>query len=214
MQKLLRVRLLTLSVISPPAASLAVTGKTFVRTIGSFLDDRFAPGMEIIGAGMDDPANELPAIVTAVTISVLSVNRILVAESDGPGKSFTAGLPSRRSWENDVFTPDQGFPFVEEEYLPGPTEQITLGPGGLIEAEPMYVVRVHVPENTGPEAANLYGDALVSLFAPRTAISLDNGDVLRVRASPGPFRTQLLELKPGWATVPVTIPLRIRTTNP
>ena len=170
--------------------------------------------MEIQPAGFSDVMNNDLGVVKVVDVLELTLDRPMMTEAAGAGKSITVGLPSRVAPENVEFTPDQGKPYVEEGFVPGPTEQITVGPGGDIEADPLYVVRFFLPADTGPEAANLYGDALVSLFAPRTAMSLTNGDVLRVRTNPGPFRGQLLQMKPGWATVPVTIPLRIRTTNP
>ena len=213
-----RTRLVTLSLSGTPATSLAVvTGSPngkIVRTSGSFITDGYAAGMEIQPVGFSDSSNNGLGVVKLVEALNLTLDRAMVTEAAGAGKSITVGLPSRRAAENIEFTPDQGKPYVEENWLPGPTEQITVGPGGDIEVDPLYVVKFFLPSDTGPEAANLYGDALVSLFAPRTAMTLTNGDILRVRTNPGPFRGQLLQMKPGWATVPVTIPLRIRTTNP
>jgi hypothetical protein len=55
--------------------------------------------------------------------------------------------------------------------------------------------------------------ALRALFAPRTAIPLANGDVLRVRSDTGPYAGQLQQSQPGFAVQPFTIPLRIRSFN-
>ena len=218
MLQVLRDRLVTLDLSGTPATSLAVVaGSPFgkiVRTTGSFIDEFFAAGMEIQPAGFSDSANNALAVIKVVEDLELTLDRQMENEAAAAGKSITVGLPSRVAAENVEFTPDQDKPYVEENLLPGPTEQITIGPGGDIEADPLYVVRFFLPADTGPEAANLYGDALVALFAPRTAMPLTNGDILRVRTNPGPFRGQLFQLKPGWATVPVTIPLRIRTINP
>jgi len=217
-QKVLRDRLVTLDFGGTPATSLAVVaGSPFgkiVRTSGSFVDEAYAAGLEILPAGFSDGANNALAVVKAVADLELTLDRQMETEAAAGGKSISVGLPSRIAPENIEFEPDEGKPYIEENLIPGPTEQITVGPGGDIEADPLYVIHLFLPADTGPEAANLYGDALVSLFAPRTAMTLTNGDILRVRTRPGPSRAQIFQAKPGWATVPVTIPLRIRTTNP
>jgi hypothetical protein len=58
---------------------------------------------------------------------------------------------------------------VREEFLPGPTAQVTIGPLGELEATPMYALYVNVAAETGLTAKR-YVDALRVLFAPRTAI--------------------------------------------
>jgi hypothetical protein len=84
----------------------------------------------------------------------------------------------------------------------------------MMEAQVLYSVQVHVPAKYGVTAANGYADALATLFSPRTAMTLTNGDTLRVRADTGPYRGQLISREPGWATVPFTVPLRLYTANP
>ena len=77
----------------------------------------------------------------------------------------------------------------------------------------MYVIGLHGVPNTGLTAIASYADGLLTLFAPGTEIVADNGDILRVRSDAGPFRGQLVNEEPGWAFIPVTVPLRVRTTN-
>ncbi len=218
MQQVLRVRLGTLDVASLSGVDLAVAFAdpfwTYTRTVGSFTDDDFYPGMELDAAGFSDSKNNGLSTIKAAEDLVLTMDKVLAVEAAAGGRTLDVGLPSRVGWENIEFKPDQDQPYIEEELLPGVAEQITVGPGGKIELEPIYIVNLFVAPDVGVEAMNLYGDALVALFAPRTAMSLANGDVLRVRSSPSTSRGQLIQLKPGWATVPVTIPLRIRTTNP
>ncbi len=218
MQQALRVRLGTLDVSSLSGVDLAVAFAspfwTYTRTVGSFTDDGFYPGMEIQPAGFSDSKNNGLSTIKASEDLILTVDGTLAAEAAAGGRTLDVGLPSRKAWENIEFKPDLDQPYIEEELLPGVANQITVGPGGRIEVEPIYIVNLFLPPDVGVEAMNLYGDALVDLFAPRVAMSLANGDVLRVRSTPSSSRGQLIQLKPGWATVPVTIPLRIRTTNP
>ncbi len=218
MQQALRLRLGTLDVSSLSGVDLGVAEAapfwTYTRLLGSFTDDGFYPGMEIDVAGFADSKNNGLMTIKAAEDLILTVDKTLATEAAAGGRTLDVGLPSRVAWENIEFKPDQDQPYIEEELLPGVAEQITVGPGGLIELEPIYIVNVFIAPDVGVEAMNLYGDALVALFAPRVAMSLANGDVLRVRSTPSSTRGQLIQLKPGWATMPVRIPLRIRTINP
>jgi hypothetical protein len=71
---------------------------------------------------------------------------------------------------------------------------------------------VFVPQNIGRAAASAYADALLNLFAPGRDLSI-SGATLTVRTNPGPFAGQLIQTENGWATVPVTVPLRYRVAN-
>lgn len=205
----LRNKLVTLTVATTGALSLAATATGYTRTVGSFLDDNFDLGMEITPAGF---ATNLPRIVTGVSALTLTVAGAVTPEIAAGGRSITAGLPSSRSWENVVYQPTPGVPWVREEYLPGPAAQVTIGPLGEIEALPQYAIYVSAPAATGLTVSR-YADALMRLFAPRTAIPLANGDVLRVRSDAGPYAGQMQQSQSGFMVKPVTFPLRIRTNN-
>lgn len=208
-QMALRQRLATLSVATTGAISLSATATGYARTTGSFLTDGFGRGMEIVPAGF---ATNVARIITGVSALTITVSGAVAVEAAAGGRSLTAGLPSMQAWENRAFQPTAGVPWVREEYLPGPTAQVTLGPLGELEALPQYAVYVSVAAETGLTVSR-YADALMRLFAPRTAISLANGDVLRVRSDTGPYAGQLQQSQPGFAVKPVTFPLRIRTAN-
>jgi hypothetical protein len=209
MQLALRSKALTLTVSTTGAMSLSATTSGYTRTTGSFLADGFAPGMEVIPAGF---ASSTPRVITAVSALSMTVNATLAAQAAAGGRSLTVGLPSSRAWENVAFQPTAGIPWVREEFLPGPTSQETMGPLGELEATPMYSLYVNVAAETGLTAKR-YVDALRVLFAPRTPITLANGDTLRVRADTGPYAGQLQQSTPGFATQPLTIPLRLRSPN-
>ncbi len=97
--------------------------------------------------------------------------------------------------------------------MPGPRPQVSLGPNGTIRATGFYIPQIKVPANTGISAAGKYAKGLLALFPPRYAITLSNGDVLRVNWNPAPFRGQILPAEPGWSVLPVNIPYTIDTTN-
>jgi hypothetical protein len=214
MQLAARNLALTLTVAQTGSMSLSCTTTAFVRTTGSFVTDGFAPGMEVLAAGFSTAGNNARWVVTQVTALVLTISGTLTANTAASGRSLTAGMPSQFAAENVELTPVIDKPYVEEQYLPGPAAQITLGPLGEVEVRPMYVLLFYVASNRGMDALNRYADALLTLFAPRTTMSLANGDALYVRTDPAPFRGQLRQsTKPGWAVVPVTIPMRLRTQN-
>lgn len=212
-QLALRAKLLTLSVVTTGSVTLSATASGYARSSGSFLSDGFAPGMELTPSGF---ASNPVSVVTDVTALSLTVADPRSAETSASGRTLAVGLPSARAWENKKPSDDpplQSRPFVREEYLPGaPMKQVTLGPFGEVEMQPLYAPQIYVPANSGITAASRYADSIVRLFAPRTAIPVGT-DVLRVRTDSGPYRGQLLQSSPGFAVVPVTIPCWIRTQN-
>lgn len=215
-----RTRLITLSVCTTGSVTLAATlaggagGRSaFTRTTGSFLTDGLAVGMELVSSGFTASANNVTTTITGVTATVVTVAATLTAEGAAAARTLAVGLPAQRSWENVRFSAEMGRPWVEEQFLPGTSSQISLGPFGQLEVQPMYVVNVYVPEGADIRADAAYGKALIELFPPRLAITLTGGDVLRVRSDTGPYRGQRRNNVPGWSMSSVTFPLRLRTAN-
>lgn len=213
MQQAIRTQLLTMEAATTGSISLEATSDGFVRTTGSFLTDGFEPGMEVAATGFGQAANNANWVVEQVEALTLHVTG-LTAEDAASGRTLTAGLPSDRAWENVGFEPTPGTPYVEENFLSGPSTQLTNGTDeATVQVDPLYVVNIFAPENLGMEAASRYADAVLEAFKPNTSFNLSNGDALRVRTDTGPSRGQLTQRKPGWATVPVTIAFRLFTTN-
>lgn len=212
-QVAMRERLLTLAVCTTGSVTLSATATGYARAAGSFLADGFRAGMAITTAtGFTVPGNNAtPKIITGVADLTLSCAGT-VAEASDVGRVLAVGLPTDRAWENDDFQPQTGRPFIEEQFPSGPTAQVTVGPGGDWEFEPLYIVSIFVPYNSGFAAAAKYADALLIHFAPRTAIPIGN-DFLRVRHDVGPFRSQLLRDENGFSFISVSIPIRLRTPN-
>jgi hypothetical protein len=211
-QLALRTKLQTLSLVTTGSISLAATTAGYSRTTGSFLTDGFAVGMEVTATGFSQSDNTAAKTITGVTALTMSCTGC-VAEGAAAGRTLTVGLPEVVAWENIPAVPITGRPYITEQYLPGPFARESLGALGRFEARPMYVIGLHGVPNTGLTAIATYADGLLTLFAPGTQITADNGDILRVRSDTGPFRGQLVNNEPGWAFIPVTVPLRVRTTN-
>lgn len=206
----LRARLLTLSVCTTGPETLEATATGYARTSGDFLADGFARGMELVPSGF---ASNAPAVVTAVTAQTLTVAGGRPVEAPAAGRSLSVGLPTARTWENVEPTPIPGVPYIVEQYAPGPTQMIGLSIGGQVEGLPMYTVLIHVPADSGVGAADAYADAVLAHFAPRTVIPVASA-MLRVRGDTGPYRGGLLQAAPGFAVVPVSIPLWLRVATP
>ncbi len=208
----LRAQVVALSVVTTGSATLAATSTGYSRASGSFVTDGFTVGMEFTPAGF---AVNAVHVITAVTATLISTADTIAVETASSGRSLAVGLPTLRAWENVAFTPTAGRWYVEEDYLPGPSAQETLGSRGQVEALPQYVLKLYGTAGHGPEALYAAADALLTAFAPRTGLTLSTGDTLQVRTNPAPFRSQLLAApQGGWSVVTVTIPCRVRSANP
>lgn len=207
----LRTKALTTSVVTTGSATLTATATGFTRASGSFVTDGFLVGMEVTGTGFTLSANNGAHVVTAVATLTLTCSATS-AESAATA-TLAVGLPSARAWENIDFTPTAGAWYVEEDYLPGPAAQVTLGNYGQVETFPTYVLKLYGPSKVGVGALYALADAVLDAFVPRTAMTLSTGDTLVVRTDPAPFRGQLLQADGGWAVVSVTVPCRSRSPN-
>ena len=214
----LRTKLLTLSVATTGATSISATATDYQRAAGSFITDGFRVGMEVVGTSFSNSENNAAKVITAVAASTLTCAGNVV-ESAGT-RTLTVGVPATRAWLNSEpvdatgapSTITEGTPYLEEEYLPGPMARESLGTNGELEVLPQYVPRIFVPANQGAAAAMKYADAMLTLFAPSTSITIASG-TMTVRGDVAPFAGQLTQASPGWAVVPITVPLRLRTAN-
>ena len=209
-QLALRDKLDDLAVCTTGSTSLAATATGYTRAAGSFVTDGFRAGMEVAGTGFSESANNTAKTITSVTAATLTCSGCTL-ESETTA-TLAVGLPQYRAWENMDFTPIAGSPWIEENYIPGPMEQITLGAYGELEADPTYVVKVYVPIGVKIGAPRAYADALLGLFAPRTELTVASHTCV-VRTRPAPFSGQMLRTETGFVVVPVTVPLRVRTAN-
>lgn len=211
LKRALRTRLRTLSVCTTGSVTLAATATGYSRASGSFLTDGFRVGMELVPTGFSDSAAKTIRAVSALAITTEPAPTATnVAAS---GRTLAVGLPASVAYENVAHTPpDTPAPWVGEQYLPGPMARITMGPSGLLEVLPLYIVTVYTAIAIDTAALDAYLAALLNHFAPGTPIPLDSGDFFTVRGDPAPFQGQVLSDGTG-ARVACTIPLRHRTTN-
>lgn len=206
----LQAKLLTLSVVTTGSTSIAATSTGYTRSTGSFITDGFRPGMEVSSSDFGLSANNAAKTITAVTALTLTCSGC-AAESAG-SRTLTVGCPANRAEENLTFEPTNGEPWVEDVYLPGPAAKLTNQTGGVLEALPQYLVRVYVPQNTGIDAAMHYATGVLNHFAAGTTFTLTDQQ-MHVRGDFGPYASQLIRTDSGFATLTVTVPLRLWTAN-
>lgn len=204
----LRAQLATLSIASTGSTNLAATTTGYTRPAGSFVTEGFAKGMEITPTGF---ASNPVDTITEVSALELKTTNARTAEAVAGGRTIAAKLPPIQAWENLQATPLTARWYIEEEYLPGPSNLI--GTSRFLEVFPTYIVKLYGLSNTGITALYRASDAILALFPPRLALTLSTGDVLRVRTNPAPSRGQLIPLAAGRAAIVNTIPLRAETAN-
>lgn len=214
-QLAMRERAKTLALVTTGVINVSASITGYHRAIGSFAVDGFLTGMELVATGFGVSTNNGPHTITKVTASDLEINGGCTAEAEAGGRILAVGLPSRRAWENVDFKAIQGQPHVEEQFIPGPANLVSGGQNGRMIYEPLYSLAVYGIIKVGLGGVVKYADGILALFAPKLALPLANGDILRVRGDTAPFRGQMIFRQdvPDHAVIPVTIPFRIETFN-
>lgn len=207
----LRTHLLAMpNIATTGSATIGATKSAFARNAGSFITDGFVAGMEALPSGF---SNNTPCGIKKVTdlgMDLRQEDRTI--EAAASGRSLTVQLPYLKSWENRKAKPDANLWFLEEEYIAGPTTQVTLSE---YDNFPTYVIKLYGFTNTGSQALNKVAKGVLTHFKPSTAIAINGGaNHLRVRGRPSPFAGQILQDGEGYAFIVLTIPVRVRTLNP
>lgn len=208
----LRTALLSLEFATTGVTTLGAIATGFTRTSGSFIADGFASGMEITPFGF---ASTTPLVISRVEDLRLTVDTPIATQAAAANRRLVAELPAVRGWVDWPIEPVVGRPYIEEDYLFGPSEQPGVGPYSTVIGEPVYVVRFYVPSGVGFLASAKYVGAMLRHFAPGKAMALASGGVVRVRTNPAPFAGQTLTRTdaPRWSQNPVTVPLRLSALN-
>jgi hypothetical protein len=198
----------TLSVVTTGSTTLGASGSTYTRASGSFITDGFAPGMETLDW------NSALRVVEKVEALTLTVDSAPTAASQASGRTLAVGPPSRFAHENVHFDPTQGYPWLEDALISGPTRQLTTGTSeATIEWDPIYRLWVHVPENVGSLAALKYVDALLLHLRSNTSVTLTGGATVHVRTDAGPYVGAIVRQRPGFVTALLTVNMRQHLLN-
>lgn len=209
----LRNRALTLSVAATGSTTLAATTTGYTRSSGSFITDDFQVGQEVTPAGFATNTVRVITRVEALTLTVDTVGGALTAESAAGSRSLTVTLPAIRGWDNVTVTPVAGRPYLEEDFVPGTSELISIPyNGGAMEETGLYVLKWYGLANKGSAGIRKCVDDLMLLFAPGTSLTAGS-DVVWIRDDIGPATSQIVPQGTDRAVCALTIPWRAYTTN-
>jgi hypothetical protein len=211
-QRALRLRLLTLTVVSTGETALGATTTGYTRSAGSFVDDGFLPGMEVTPAGFPFST---PAVITAVTASQLTTRTALAVAAEAPGRTLSVGVPHARGFEMRAFAPPPDLaPYLEEEYVPRPPFRRTApADGAVLDEFGLWVVRWYGLPGYDVGAIRRCVDAVLALYPPGLTIPA-GAHALRVQGgptTPGPWAGQISRTG-SHAMCPITIPVWTQST--
>jgi hypothetical protein len=207
-----RALLSTLEVCTTGSTTLEQTATGYSRASGSFVTDGFRIGMEVTPTGFTDTTKRTISAVAALTMTVGSG---LTAEVSGSGRTLAVGQPQTLIPPNLQFKPGAvaGMPYLIDQLLPGPVNVIGVGPGATMMHEPIYLVQWFGLDNKADTDISKCVTAVLEHFAPGTAMTMDDGTVLRVKSRPAPFASSITNPLPGRALSTITIPLWAQTQN-
>jgi hypothetical protein len=213
-----RDRCRELVVATTGSATLSATSTGYARSAGSFKDEGFVAGMELTlvtgfsTAGNNQATTAQGRIITAVSDTTLSCAGT-TAEDAASGRVLTVGLPFRRAWENLRPETPKGFPYVDEDFLPGVPQLITAPfDGGTVEELGAYVLKWYGLENRDVASIARCADKLVLLFTPGTTLLAGTTPVV-MRGDSAARRGQVLPQGDGRAVCVIEIPWRAHTSN-
>jgi hypothetical protein len=232
-QMALRARANGLVICTTGLATLAATTTGFTRTVGSFIDDRFVRGMEVVSSGFIPAVDNMRGIITSVSPTDMRVTPFVIAVAAGvqtvahpalvadpamPGRMIFAGLPVMQALENTapsgltLFTPIAGIPYLEEEYSPS-THRTTTVPIRSARTEDTgdYIWKWHGVPGVGPSAIRRSVGALQDRYASGTIIPAGNDDI-HIPGDNGPEMAEILQLTTGPIII-LTIPWVVNSRN-
>lgn len=206
----LRNRLLSLVIATTGSTTLSATTTGYARAAGSFVTDGFHPGMEITPTGFTTNTVD---IVTRVEALALTTKTTRSVEASAGSRTIACNLPALRAWENVKFEPASGRPYIEEDFVPGTAELISMPyANGAIEETGLYVVRLYNLPEYDVGAIRKSVNELLELFTPGTQVT-NGSTTLRVRGDVGPRASQIEADGDGWMVVTVEIPWLAHSTN-
>jgi hypothetical protein len=207
--------LATLSVCTTGSTTLVATTTGYTRPAGSFVDDGFEVGMEILPAGF---ATNTRQVIKNVVAGTILTEGTVAAQASGSGRSLTVGQPEYRAYTNIKYDPKQaaGRPYTEDDWLPGISTVTGTGDGATIIHEPIFVAKIYGLSERGTAALDAYSDSILTLFRPNLSIATSASQILKVKTITPPYKSGITNPSslPGRALVTVTVPLWAQTTIP
>lgn len=203
-----RARLLQLVKCTTGPIALAGGGNQFQRWRGSFVADRFTPGDEVtLGDGnvyyvraVDELALTVDRPTPASTDLSLLVDTVAGQYGIIAPVTLSCALPKGVAWEDELFSPTDGKPYVSESVRNISSLTRGLGRGGYQAHTVSADFVVNYPARNGARGAELMAGAMVDLFQPGTALvyGSSSGTVMQAQTRP-------LLKAPDFIGVPVSV---------
>lgn len=207
--------------------TLASTLTGFTRADGgSFIDDKFRRGMEIVADGFF--GFPMHAVITSVSPTDMRAKPFVINIANGvqsviypsvsplppaPGRSIVAIMPSMRSLENEppaglsTFTPISGIPYIEEEFSPDVTFRVT---GSLYTSEGDLFWKFHGVIGAGPSHLRKTLSALKEHYTDAIIPVPNEQYVIRIRGDPAPTTQAIIQTTAGPVLI-LAVPWEVRS---
>lgn len=214
----LRARLIATTIATTGSTTLSATSTGYARSSGSFLTDGLKAGMEITSvtgfsvAGNNQATTAQGRMITNVTATAIACTGC-ATDAAASGRTITVGIPFKRAFDNVVFEPVAGFPYIEEDFVPA-GHRVTTMPAatGYAENRGLYVVKVFGIAGTGLSVRR-YADEILARFTPGTSFTLGDGTTLRIPREDGPDAGQVTPVEGGWAYCLIEVPYLAESIN-
>lgn len=210
MQLALRAHMVALEVCTTGAMSLAASAAGYTRADGSFLTDGFRVGMEVQPAGFPQADVGVVSQVSPLLLSITGGREVAAADA---GRTITVGLPACRVWDNEDEAIPPGRPYVEEDYVPAPGALFGLSSGGPTDDTGLYILKWYGLRGTGIAGMTRCVDRLLEHARAGVTLALPDGNRLRIRGNPKPWREQILDASQGLKVMRVLFPWRLLALN-
>lgn len=229
----LRNRAMGVTIATTSSSVLAATSVGYTRQTGSFIDDQFRRGMDVVASGFSVPNNNVRSVITSVSPTEMRVTPFnisalkgvpivsrpsLTLEAANSGRTIFAGLPYLREWPNETtvglasFVPAAGIPYIEEQFSPSTSRTYTIPVSTAhIQMDGDYFLRMYGVAGNGSEAMYKFANALSQVFSAGTLLHL-HGTTVRIPSDPAPVASGIIQTLIG-PVITVTIPWITRALN-
>lgn len=209
----IRQRLLTLVVATTGTTTLGATSEGFTRAAGSFADDGFAAGMEVLPSGYPTALNAPKIIETVEPLKIKISGGLSSSAVAAPSRALTVGPPAAFQYENTQ-TPYSDRPGVRpywaEQFVPA-TQGSAADTYALIADSGLYIVTSYGLGNKGVLAMARERKAIREQFYPGLQLEIgDENDWLRFM---GVQSGQPIPLDNGYVTTQYRIQWRVVSGN-
>jgi hypothetical protein len=124
-----------------------------------------------------------------------------------------SGIPATRYDGTASVSPAPSVPYAEADFLPSHGGRITLGATGAeVQREGLYVVRLFSATGDS-DTLDDDADAVLAVFPHDLTLTTANGETVRIKGRPVPWRGMIERAHAGRSVVVITIPWWTQTVD-